>query len=293
MKKSCLLISPPDIGHDLPRGLLELASFLEASGISCEILLLSHELDYQRIGGVFGPIDEWQTELLLREALRRTQPSVVGVSNQHAPNYPDCFTILELCKRIDPSLVTVMGGPHVTFLDAEAAADPSVDVVVRGEGEWTLRDLIAAVEAGRDLASVQGITFQRDGQIIRTLDQPLGDLNDLPPVNFGLFPEAFVKKAAIYGTLSRGCSFPCSFCAESIFWKKRRRHPVQRLIDEMLVLRQDYHRSMDAIEGSMIAIGSRQSLELCAELVANKFELPPDFYTYTAWTPSPTRACRP
>ena len=282
MKKKCLLVSPPDIGLDLPRGLLELASFLEVNGVPTSVLLLAHELDGSvRTGGRNGPIDERETELVLRDAIRRANPAVVGVSNQHTVNYPDCLAILEICKRIDGNIVTVIGGHHVTFQDVECAASPFVDVVVRGEGEWTLLELISTVEQGKDLAALQGITFEREGKVIRTPDRPLGDLRELPPVDYGLLPSAFLQRAAIYGALSRGCSFDCAFCAESSFWRTRRVHPVQRLIDEMVTLQQAYGRSMDAIEGSMIAIGSKQSLELCSELVRNKIDLSPGFYIYS------------
>ena len=279
MKKECLLVSPPDIGLDFPRGLLEIASFLEANGVSTSVLLLAHELEGSvRTGGSSGPIDEQQVESVLRDAIRRADPAVVGVSNQHTLNYPDCLKILEICKQIDGNIVTVIGGHHVTFQDAACAALPFVDVVVRGEGEWTLLELISVVEQGKDLAAVRGITFAREGKLIRTPDRPLGDLRELPPVDYGLLPSAFVRRTAVYGMLSRGCSYKCAFCAESAFWRKKRVFPVPRLIDEMATLQQAYGRPMDALEESMMAIGSRQSLELCSELERHKIDLPPHFY---------------
>ena len=282
MKVKCLLVSPPDIGLHIPRGVLEITSFLNTNGVEASVLLLAHELDdSEPIGRSSGPLGLVRLEAILRDAISRSAPAVVGVSNQHAPNYPDCLDIMELCKQIDPDIVTVIGGPHVTFQDAACAALPFVDVVVRGEGEWTMLELVSAVEQRKDLTAVKGITIEREGVLVRTPDRPLGDLRELPPLDYGLLPSDFVRRAAVYGALSRGCSFHCSFCVESAFWRGERLFPVQRLVQEMKTLQREYGRQMGALEGSMIDIGSQQCLELCSELVRHKIDLPPAFYIYS------------
>ncbi len=75
-----------------------------------------------------------------------------------------------------------MGGPHATFLDREVLAEEAaVDIVVRGEGEITLAELLSKLFGNGDLASVEGISFRRNGEVIRTPERPfIQNLDDLP-----------------------------------------------------------------------------------------------------------------
>ena len=76
--------------------------------------------------------------------------------------------VLSDVKAIDPEILTVMGGPHVTFCARQTLETfPELDVVVLGEGEETLVDLIRAVECARNLDTVNGIAY-RVGSEVRT-----------------------------------------------------------------------------------------------------------------------------
>ena len=204
-----------------------------------------------------------------------------GVSNQFTADYPTCIEILKICKQLNENVTTVIGGVHVTFLDTDCLKLPYVDIVVRGEGEWTLLDLISALESKTsDLQNIKGITFKQNGKIIRNPDRPLGNLDEIPPLNFSLLPHEFVQNIFVHGMLNRGCDFNCSFCGESAFWKKRRSFPVRRIIEEMKILDQVYQNPMHAIDDSMLFIGSKQFLDLSSEIQKQRIKLQPDFYIH-------------
>lgn len=280
MKRKILLISPPSIGRLFPRGLVEIASFLEAKGCSTQILPLAYYT------GCFDDVPakqsarslERKTSAVLEDVIGRSSPEVIGVSNQFTKHYPECLKILGFCKRINKKITTVIGGPHVTFLDEDCARSPFVDIVVRGEGEWTMLDLILALGGKKDLNNVKGITFKEKGRIVRTPERILGDLKELPPMDFELLPHDFVKRSRVCGLLNRGCLYHCQFCAERIFWRKRRSFPVQRIIDEMKVLESKYKNKMTGIEDSMLYLGSPQCFELCQRLLKERISLPSSFY---------------
>lgn len=280
MQTTCLLISPPDIGSTIPRGILELGSFLESNGCSTALLPLSFHSD-SATDDLYGPnasIHQEKLKSILHDALTSLRPSIVGVSNQFTMHYPICLEILKLCKELVDDVVTVIGGPHVTFQDHECIQSPWVDIVVRGEGEWTMLELVSAIREKRDLADVEGITLRVDDKIVRTLDRPLGDVNDLPPANFGLLPPDFVKNSSIYGMLNRGCIYKCSYCVERVFWKEMRSFPVERVVEEMKTLERTYETQMTALDESTLFIGSKQLLELCSAIESEGIGLPPDFY---------------
>jgi anaerobic magnesium-protoporphyrin IX monomethyl ester cyclase len=172
----------------------------------------------------------------------------------------------------------VIGGPHVTFTDAETAAAAAVDFVARGEGEWTLAELLAALETGGDPVDVRGLTFRRNGATVRTPDRPPGNLAKLPPIDFSLFPAEFLQRCQIFGMIHRGCKYRCAFCAEAAFWGSQRSLPTSRLVGEVEALGTRYGARMLGIEDSAQWLGSPELRELGRRLGRVKRHLPPAFF---------------
>ncbi len=272
-KKKCILISPPENGKCSTRGVLSLASFLEAAGYPAGVVPLADSMRVE-------DISPEKIEAVLSDVIRENDPTVIGVSCLTA-DYHTCKDILRICKQLNENIVTLMGGIHPTFLDQDCIALPFVDIVVRGEGEWTLLELLSALEKGGGLHHINGINFKENGQVIRTPDRSLGNLSELPPLNFGLLPYEFVKEGYSYGMMSRGCAFNCTFCADNRFWKGVRRFPLSRIIHEMETLEHVYKSPMVAIEDNMVYLGSEQFSELCREIKQRKIRLGPQFYVLT------------
>ncbi len=277
MKKFCLLLASPRFPHHFPRGILEMAGFLEKNGCPTALLPLGYHLGGIDLSEGLSPEQDALVEGLLRDALKETGASVVGISNSFSPDYPVCVKVLELCKRIDGRLVTVIGGPHVTFQDAEALLSPFVDVVVRGEGEWSMFELLCALKKGSDLAAIAGITLRLDGRIVRNPDRELGDLSEIPPIDFDLLPFNLVHTAQIYGISTRGCAYRCRYCVESAFWRKKRNYPVKRLVDEMEVLDRRFGNKVLGFFESMLDADSTQLFQLCDEIVSRGMRLAEQF----------------
>ncbi|MFY9398737.1 MAG: radical SAM protein [Desulfomonilia bacterium] len=266
MRTYCLLISSPRFARHFPRGIVEIAGFLNANGCATEVLPLAHYIGAVNPGEGFTPEYEALIEGILRETLASSRPAVVGISNTFTTDYPLCLKILEICKRIDGNLVTVMGGPHVTFSDADCLSSPAVDVVVRGEGEWTMLDLLSCLKKGADLSSVAGISHKQGGLIVRNPDRELGDIGSIPPIDFGLLPADFVREAQVFGISTRGCAYRCRYCVESVFWRKKRNYPVKRVVDEMEILDRRYGNKVLGFFESMFDPDSTLLYQLCDEI---------------------------
>ena len=111
----------------------------------------------------------------------------------------------------------VWGGIHPTLLPEQTLENENIDIVVQGEGEETFPELVTALEEGRPLSQVKGISYKEDGAIKSTSPRPFVDLNEQPPLSYHLVD---VKKYLVYlfgkGHLtletSRGCPLRCSFC---------------------------------------------------------------------------------
>lgn len=129
----------------------------------------------------------------------------------------------------------IMGGPHVTFNDAEALEHS--DWVLRGEADRTIVDFMKALEAQDGFDQVQGISYYEDGELVRK-DKPalVNNLDDIPfpdfSIGYGL--ENFKKFPIAPVMTSRGCPNDCSFCnVPQMFGRKLRFRSEENVIEEL------------------------------------------------------------
>jgi anaerobic magnesium-protoporphyrin IX monomethyl ester cyclase len=238
-----LLIEPPKAVWDLmgdcvspPLGLAWIAAVLEQeNGVQVSLL------DCNASGL------DWSE---LRRAIEEQRPDLVGATAM-TPYFPAVLRAMQIAKQVEPRIVTILGGQHVTFLAEETLqGHPEVDVIVRGEGERVIIDLTRALAAGRDLATVPGIAFRRDGQgegaeIVHTPAAPPVDLSTLPLPAYHLLPMSVYRFEWLgnpYGVMqaSRGCPHRCTFCSEWPFWGNWRARPAEAVVEELALLSQRY-----------------------------------------------------
>lgn len=189
----------------------------------------------------------------IRKAVEAHQPEVV-VAFDYLPVtgaistavVPAALEALALAKRVAPAATTIMGGPFPTFRHEELLNHPSgaVDLVLRGEAEATLAELVPRLAEGacpaRPLDDVAGLAFRRDGVVITTPMRPhLQDLDTLKPAWHLLDWELYRYRIEPPGRMasvltSRGCMMGCSFCSHRAFWRGewRSRRP-ERVLEEV------------------------------------------------------------
>jgi anaerobic magnesium-protoporphyrin IX monomethyl ester cyclase len=141
----------------------------------------------------------------------------------------------------------VLGGAHPTFTVNEMFGTGTVDYVVRGEGENTIKELAAFLEGGAPGAvpeNIKGLSWRdpRTGEIINNEARPfIEDINELPMPDRSLlamekYKECKLEKVNPATTLitSRGCPYDCSFCVATQMTGKRWRYlSVPRVLDEV------------------------------------------------------------
>ncbi len=138
---------------------------------------------------------------------------------------PAALEALEVAKSVDPGIVTIIGGPHPTFMYEEILdGSPHVDYVLRGEMEETLPELLAATKGG-NAAGVRGIALRGDAGIVATAMRPhIQDLDALKPAWHLLDWDLYHYNIDPWGRMasvltSRGCMMGCSFCSHRQFWR--------------------------------------------------------------------------
>ncbi|OGO38739.1 MAG: hypothetical protein A2W35_21935 [Chloroflexi bacterium RBG_16_57_11] len=122
-------------------------------------------------------------------------------------------------KAHNPDIVTITGGTHPSEMPEDTLR--FCDYVVRKEGDVTLLDLLDALQTGRDLSTVQGISYKMGGKIIHNEDRPFVEDIDVPldMSLIHLFKSDPPWKLKLMGSkvlnviqATRGCPFTCSFC---------------------------------------------------------------------------------
>jgi radical SAM superfamily enzyme YgiQ (UPF0313 family) len=208
-----------------PLGLAYLAAALEEAGVDVRVLDL-----------VVHPYSEQMLATLLEEF----KPALVGLTAV-TMNVDRALSVVKDVKRLAPRVVTVLGGPHVTFSPSETLkACPGLDVAALGEGERTIVELSAAVEAGAGLGKVKGIAY-RAGSGCRLTPRRgfIRDLDRLPMPARRLLPLGRYRALGmpISMTTSRGCPHACIFCVgrRMVGARVRFRSPA-RVADELALL---------------------------------------------------------
>jgi radical SAM superfamily enzyme YgiQ (UPF0313 family) len=162
--------------------------------------------------------------------LQNERPAdVVGFYGSLTSVIPRLYKLAALYKSFGAKTVT--GGKHVEHLPEEALNN-NIDVVVIGEGENTIKNLLLAWQEEQSPEKVTGIVFRKAGEIIKTAKQPLiSDFEEIPLPDFNLLRYAKMKVYPL--ARIRGCNMNCEFC---VVKEKVRCSPPQHIMRQIAYL---------------------------------------------------------
>lgn len=248
----------------IPVGLAYLGSTLEEAGHKVKIIYT-----FNSKKGV----------LEFKNELKNYDPDAVGISSTTIDIHI-CLQLIDLVKEHNPNCLTVLGGAHPTVCGREILnKNHNVDVIVRGEGEITLKELLEK-KTKEDFVSVKGITFRLNKKIIKNPDREnIKDLDNLPFPAYHLLPMEeytnwrklfnvieFGKTGSSYASItsSRGCPFNCIFCSSRRMWgnKWRVRSP-ENVIEELKILRYKYNKKYIYFLDDTSTIDKKRMLKIC------------------------------
>lgn len=164
-------------------------------------------------------------------------PDVIGATAV-TMNFKGAARIIQDAKRHNPDVITMMGGPHVSF-DAENTlrSYPELDLIVVGEGEQTLSELMPVIRDQAAWASVKGLAYRANGACTFTGTRDfIEDLDTLPVPARHLLPVSRYLALGFPVSIitSRGCPNRCIFCCgrRMVGFKVRYRTP-KLIVDEI------------------------------------------------------------
>jgi anaerobic magnesium-protoporphyrin IX monomethyl ester cyclase len=268
-----MLVEPPKdmwfvMGEYLPPpyGIIQLAAYVEKEVKDVEIEILDCNAEHADWSG-------------LEKRIEASSPDIVASSSLATCNTYVVARTLETAKKVDPNILTVTGGQHFTATAQESLEEyPLVDVIVRGEGERTLAELVTKAKERSNLAKIMGISFRQQGRIIHNPPRPLiENLEELPYPGYHLVQNTISKyhfammagRDAAYALIegSRGCPHECTFCTQWKHWQGiwRLKSP-KRVADEMEFCRRNFGSRFIWLTDDNFGAGTRAN-DLADEII--------------------------
>lgn len=256
-----------------PLGLLYISAYLEQNGYDNEVF-----------DSTFSQLNALQDHLV------KQQPDVIGI-------YTNLMTKLNVLKIIqfmksEPSLQHVkiiLGGPEVRN-HKEKFLEYGADIIVFGEGEDTMLELVKLFAAQKeyDLQHITGIAFKDNGKIIVTTERVLiKDINQLPfpnrkKINLQLYFDAWKQRhgmSMVNVNTMRGCPYSCKWCSRAVYGSSYRRRSPKLVVDEMQLLKENYHFDMIWFVDDVFTINHKWLNEFAQEVNERKIIVPYEIIT--------------
>ena len=249
----CLIRPPvveafrPGVGSvPLPIGLAYIAAAVEESGRSVHLIDAVVAAPHQKVRYIKG----YLVGISLDEIVARIPDTVtsVGISVIFTHEWPAVVRLVDLIKAARPDITVILGGEHVTSMPEFCLAASKADMLVLGEGEETIVELLDALESGGEdaLKSADGIAYRHKGVIrINRRRARQKDVDSIRPPAWHLFDVAAYTRHGFVGGMdvaavtipmlgTRGCPYQCSFCSSPNMWTPRwiGRDPI-KVVDEI------------------------------------------------------------
>jgi len=219
------IINPPyplEEAPSPPLGVCYVAAACEQAG--CEVR-------------IFDYLVRQYTPEKIRAEIDAFEPDVIG-STCVTMNFKGAAEIVRTAKRHNPEIITMMGGPHVSFdWENTLKSYPEIDLILIGEGEQTLHELLPVIRDRNAWPDIQGLALRKNGEIVATNRRDfIQNLDTLPVPARHLLPMSRYLALGFPVSIitSRGCPNRCIFCLgrRMIGHKVRYRTP-KLVVDEI------------------------------------------------------------
>jgi len=241
-----------------PLGLASLAAVLEKNNHEVKILDLA--------------VEDFNVKDVVR-FVTDFSPEIIGFTST-TPTIEQTYELAKVLRSEFKEIKFVLGGPHGSALPHEVL--DFFDVVVRGEGEYTMLDLAEK----KKLEKIDGISFNHNGKKIDNKDRmPIENLDELP------LPARHLLKMGKYHYFgarnhpltniftSRGCPFSCTYCNKLIFGKNYRALGVKKVLEEIDQLVNDFGIREIHISDDTFNFDRKRTIELFTEIKKRDYGL--------------------
>jgi anaerobic magnesium-protoporphyrin IX monomethyl ester cyclase len=214
-----------------------------------------------------------------------TDADVIGLTAM-TPTISTAMKIARYLKQASPGRKIVLGGAHATMLPMETMASaPEIDIIVRGEGDDTILEVLQALQGSQPLDRVAGITYRTESEIQTAADRASQvDMDSLPFPAYELLPWQKYCPHPPHGVsqpfaavvTSRGCPYHCAYCSKPVFGSRFRAQSPERVVAEMAYLRKQFGIREIAFYDDSFTLDSPRVHDICDKILGSGLKI--------AWT---------
>lgn len=296
------LVQCPAFGVDRPPlALGSLAAFLRRHGYDVNIFDLNIDLyskteEKNKIFWEFQYVFQWlDNDYFSKEGLLPkiyfknwakeiidANLDVIGFSIQSS-SLTASINLAKEIKNIASDKIIIFGGPlnlsysiehSYNLLQIENGSNVKIiDIIVLGEGEETLVEILKRIESKFSLDGCMGTIVRTNGRIINNGLRPLiENLNSLVFPEFQDFPSKYKYRDRLPILGSRGCIHKCTFCDDTLMWRHYRFRSAQNILEEMKLRKKQGIRFLE-FNDLLINGNLKQLSELCNLLIKEKLDI--------------------
>lgn len=247
-----------------PLGLLAIATPLLQAGYDVRLIDSTITPNYKQ-----HVLDE------VRDAL------CLGISLVTGPMIRETVDLARSIKAWNPDFPVILGGWHPSLLPRQTLEPDFIDIVIRGQGESAMLEVVQRLEQrasldGLDgLDGVPGVGFKRDGKLVMNPERPLRTLAEMPPkayhlADFDSYERLCGRRWAMY-TSSLACPFNCSYCTNAgVYGRQWNGLPAGQVVEETCDLSTRYGLEMLWIVDDNFLVDLERAIEIAEGLVRAK-----------------------
>ena len=235
--------------------------------------LLAISTPLLRAGYTVTLIDSTITPNLKHRVLEEVKDALcLGISLVTGPMIRETVEISRAVKAWNKDFPVILGGWHPSLLPDQTLEADFVDIVVRGQGEDAILEIVQRLEDGTSFQGIRGVGFKRDGNLVFNPERPLRPLVEMPPkayhlADFDAYERLCGRRWAMY-TSSLACPFNCSYCTNAgVYGRQWNALPAEQVVEETFDLATRYRLEMLWVVDDNFMVDIERALKIAEGLV--------------------------
>lgn len=299
-----VLVKPPQTGSNLrrqmsafePLGLEYLSAWIKKFGFKATII--DAHVDRREIKQLDNSVFRVGMSLdNIRKRLIAESPAIMGVSCLFREYSYDVVDIVNLAKQILPDAYIILGGQDAATRPEFYFNFTKPDLIVFGEGELTLQDILQRLRDNETLNGIPGTIELKENKIFRNVERArIKDLDDLPfpERNLSFYLDTHIQKIsfpfakktpAVIIQSSRGCVMKCAFCDIISVWKQWTSRSPKNIVDEIETLNKNYGVNEFCFIDDNFMLDKERVKNICREILDRKLNVSFEVYPgISVWT---------
>lgn len=251
---SVLLVFPPEKWGNIerfcqPLGILTLATIIEREGINVSVVDLSAE--------GWSPVK-------MAKKINEGNFTHIGVTVL-TPFRNVAYSILQIAKRVNPNITTIVGGPHVTYIKEKIFLEsPYIDIAVAGEAEHKIVDILRNPEK----------KFYDLGYIKDIDSLPIPDRKHVRHIKYNRMTNIWIGDSASMKWV-RGCPWrKCRFCSRSVLTMAHRQRTPEKIVEEMAIIQNELKYKNIVVIDDSLRVNSKHTKEVLRLKIKEGLDIP-------------------